>query len=215
MTANMMLNNYLEFELRKAEDADVIKNMTLAIKNEFVSGHTVTNNEEEGLVEEYAKILSMTTMAVKMYAHSYYKNNPYLDSSEIDQIKRSLVNYANDKAKLKDFKNEIIEDLTAFQNQIKENHIQRISELRKQKRVLENEIKHLDISKNKLIMDRLSKIVWPYDSKTKEYDNKIAAMQAKIDYYSKKIEDTVALRPAANEKDILLYQMRLKEKYAK
>ncbi len=214
MTASPMLDKYLEYELKKAEDANTIRNATLAIKNEFVASYPPQKMDEEFSLEEYNKVLSLTTLSVKMYANSYYKSNPYLDSKDIDQIKKALNGYTSDKQKIKEFKKSLIDDLTAFQKQINENHVKKLVDLTKQKRLLERDVQILDFEKNKLIMDRLSKIVWPYDAKTKEYDNKIAAAQSKIEYYAQKIADIESLRPMANEKDILLYQLKLKEKYA-
>lgn len=213
MAANAILNNYIEFELKKAEDENIIKNVALAIKKEFVSTYP-EKKEEKISDEEHDKILNMTSLSVKMYSNSYYKSTPYLDSMDIEQIKNALKNYASKQENVKEFKKALVDDLTEFGQQIKEKHFQKISEMVKEKHTCENEAKHFESLKNQLVMERLSKIVWPYDSKTKEYDTKIAALQSKVEYYTQKITNLQSLRPMATEKDILLYQMHLKEKYS-
>lgn len=213
MVANDILNDFLALDVQDNENSKTIKNATNALKNDSINYFTKTDEEQE-IPADCQKILNMTALSIKMFANSYYKSSAYLEPTDIDQIKNSLNNYANNHEKINDFKQELIEDLTKFQKQIKENHIQRIADLIKDKQFCEKQIKIFDFEKNKLIMERLSKIVWPYDEKTKEYDNKIAQLQLKIQQYTQKIENLRQMRPAANEKDILLYRMHLKEKFA-
>lgn len=209
MATNTAFNDYYKQEF---EDLKTIKNAAESLKKGFVNYYSTIH--EEDITADYEKILKHTALSIKMYSNSHYKNSETLEPMEIEQIKNALNNYANDKEKIKTFKQALIEDLTEFQKQIKSNHIKKITDLTKEKQFFEKQIRVLEFEKNKLIMERLSKIVWPYDQKTKEYETKIAQMQSKVQHYTNKIESLEQMRPMANEKDILLYKMHLKEKFA-
>lgn len=210
MTASAAFNYSSILETKAIEDAKTISAAADVLKQDFVSCVGV----EKEVSENIEKVLNMTNMSIKMYSTSYYKKSASLDTLELEQIKTALENFKNDCEKVQEFKNELISDLTVFQKQIRTNHIQRLAAVAKEKQQYEKELLMLNVEKNKLIMDRLSKIVWPYDEKTKEYDSKIAVTEARIQQYAKRIQDLQTTRPCANAKDILVYQMQLKEKYA-
>lgn len=212
MVANTKFNEYLKLELQDIEDSKSIKHAAELLRKGLVNYYSTVH--EENFIADREKILNQTALSIKMYSNSYYKNVANIEPHEIEQIKKGLNNYANDQEQIKAFKKEIIEDLTEFQKQIKANHIKKITDLTKEKQLYEKQLRVLEFEKNKLIMDRLSKIIWPYDKITKEYDSKIAQLQAKVQHYVGKIQYLQAMRPTANEKDILLYKMHLKEKFA-
>lgn len=207
MSVDALLNELVVLNHSSADYA-----ISRAISDDFMISK-VAPKPANDLNTDCEKILNMTALSIKMFANSYYKKLPFLEPSDIDQIKESLNNYAKSDEKLKEFKKVIIEDLTAFQKQIKANHVQKLADLGRQKQLCERQIVALEFEKNKLIMDRLSKVVWPYDEKTKEYDAKIAALQLQVKKYNQKIEETQQMKPIANEKDILMYRMHLNEKY--
>lgn len=186
MSANAMLNDYRTLQLQDEE---------------------ITN-----IKMDHEKILNLTTISLKMYSTSYYKESAFLELSDIDQIKSALTNYLNKDEKIAEFKNELIGDLTDFQKKINTNHVQKLFALAKQKQEIEKQIKALDAEKRKL-MSKLPKFFWSYDKTIKEYDNKIAALNVQVQKCVQKISSLEQARPSANEKDILLYQMSLKEKY--
>lgn len=169
--------------------------------------------QQDDLKVEYEKLLKLTAMSVKMHSTSYYKAFTSLEPAEIEKIKNALENYKNDNAKVNDFKAELINDLTNFQQEIKSNQIQKLNELRKQRQLMERQLRILSVEKHKLIMDRLSKIAWPYDEKTKDYDRKISQLEKQLEQNEQKIINLKAMRPMANEKEILMYQLHLKEKF--
>lgn len=172
--------------------------------------------KEAGKLElEYEKILNLTTMSMKMFANSYYKETAFLEASDIEQIKTSLSNFNNKNEKVNEFKNFILEELTDFQSHIKTKHNQKIAQITKEKLFLERQLSVITFAKNKLVRERLARVEWPYDKKTKEYDSKISALQIKIQKWEQRIEEEQKKRPYVSEKDILMYQMYLKEKYAK
>lgn len=212
MAAFTTLNTYEVVELQDSEENKSFTSSS--IKSDLINFCSVVKETPES-AKGYEEILNITTYSIKTFANSNSKSTTYLEPNEIDRIKISLKNYVNDHEKIDAFKNEVIKDLTEFQNQIKANHIQRITDLTKEKQFCERQIKILECGKHKLIMERLSKVVWPYDEKTKEYDNKIAKLQLQVQQYTNKIENLKNMRPAANEKDILLYKLHLVEKFAK
>lgn len=189
---------------------------TVQVTTDTISKDTINlcaKVKEENVTLDYEKILSMTSLSIKMFANSFYKASEFLEPSDIEQIKESLNNYVNNSEKVTEFKNAILNDLTKFQKQIKVNHVQKIAELERQKQICEKNLRVIEYNKKKLVMDRLAKVIWPYDAKTKEFDVKIASLQLQLQKYAQKIEELVQKRPAANEKEILLYRMYLNEKY--
>lgn len=188
---------------------------TKQINLEAVSFISKVSQENDELKTEYEKLLKLTSMSVKMYSTSHYKSFTALEPFEIEQIKKALDNYKNDNARINEFKAELIEDLTNFQHQIKTSQVQKLNELRKQRQLMERQLRIFSVEKHKLIMDRLSKVAWPYDEKTKDYDKKIATLESQLEQNEQKIISLKQMRPMANEKEILLYQMHLKEKFSK
>lgn len=205
MTTSITLNDFVAAEVETNQGA------TNTINTESIKFCAAVR--EENVALDYEKILNMTSLSIKMFANSFYKSSEFLEPSDIEQIKDSLNNYVNNNEKVVEFKNAILNDLTKFQKQIKVNHVQKLAELEKQKQFSEKQLRVLEFEKQKLVMDRLAKIAWPYDAKTKEYDNKIAALQIQVQKLAQKIEELQQMRPAANEKEILLYRMYLTEKY--
>jgi hypothetical protein len=215
MTANASLNEYINLELKNSEDLNTITNTISSIKKEFFNYYPSNpqNNHEKEEKADYAKIVNSVLLSVRASADSSYKPFSYLATIEIDQIKNSLNNYITRNENVKAFKKEIIDDLTEFQNQIKTTHAQKLNELEKERQFYEKQLRVIEFKKNKLIMDRLFKIVWPYDKKTKDYDNKITRLERQMQTCLQKMAQLKCLQPSANEKDILLYQLHLKEKY--
>lgn len=162
-----------------------------------------------------SRIAAITSMSIKMLANSHYKSGEFLEPSDIEQIKCSLKNYTTYSDKVQSFKLAIITDLTKFQKQIQANHEYRLEELTKQKMIHERQLKIAEFEKNKLVMDRLAKIVWPFDAKTKELDGKIATLKLHLQKLEQKLDEQKQMRPSANEKEVLLYRMYINEKYNK
>jgi len=194
------------------EDTVTMTNAIKSIRQENASYVMVSNKKNTA---ESEKIIRHTTSAIRRYATSQFKSVIGLEPLEIDQIKSALRNFSCLNQYAQKIKNEIIEDLTDFQVYIKENHNKNIKENLRQKELCEREIKVLKYKKNKLVFERLAKIVWPYDAKTKEFDNKVIALGIKAKQYEQKILMGKQNRPVANEKEILLYEMKLKEKFLK
>lgn len=210
MALSNTLTDSLLFEI---EENKSIEDASLAIKQGLVNFFSAMN-EERNYAKDYERILDLTEESIKKYTDSEYKFNNTLEPNEIEQIKKVLISFSTTQKEINEFKNAILEDLTAFQKQIFITHKERIIETAKEKETCEKQLRIQECEKNKLIMDRLSKISWPYDAKTKEYDQKIAQLQAKMEQLTNKLTNLKATRPAANERDILLYKLSLREKFA-
>lgn len=160
------------------------------------------------------EILNFTINSIKKYAYYSLKTHTFLEPYEVEQVKKALVNYTTNCEQADEFKQELLEDLTRFQHQIMGSQREKFMELINEKDNFEKQIKVLEYEKNTLVRERLAQIAWPYDAKTKKYDQQIAQLQAKVAQYTKKLENSKNMRPAANQKDILLYTMHLREKFA-
>lgn len=210
MTLNTALKDSILFDL---EENKSIEDASSVIRSGLVKFFSAMK-EEQSYTQDYARLVDLTEESISKYTSSQYKFTNCLEPNEIEQIKKALKKYTNDNEKVNAFKKEILEDLTAFQQNILTSHKERIIEVAKEKETCEKQMRICESEKNRLIMDRLSKIVWPYDETTKEYDAKIAQLQAKVQQYSNKIETLKTMRPSANERDILLFKLQLKEKFS-
>jgi len=204
MTANATHNEFKNLELSKAGNSAVINNVTAA-----------KGQSEQNFSEDYNKILNLTAISIRMHATSNFKDSEFLEINEIDKIKSSLANYTNQNKVVEDFKNEIIDDLTDFQKRIRTNHIQKIVDLTKEKQLYEMEINSIHNEAQKSAKGGLFQIKWPATAEKKETEGRIAAMQAKVQNLKQKISHLEQAKPFASEKDILLYRMHMKEKYAR
>jgi hypothetical protein len=207
MTTDFALNNYIVSGFKNSEDEDTLTNITNVIKSNFKD----IKLPEEDVSNDYNKLLNLLTLTLKNFSNASWKIVKAVDVTDIDQIKVVLRNYTSSSTKVAEFKKELIADLTKFQNQITTNHNERLEEYKKQYRTCRRQIDGFEAEKNSLIMERLSKIVWPYDAQTKEYENKIARLEILVKQYERKIEEAKKFRPMASERDLMLYQMHLKE----
>lgn len=207
MTGTTVFTTYRTWETQKSNPAK-------AEGNPFSVEKKVCYTEEAVTSGNISELLSQTAMSMNNFAHSPYKAKVMLEPAEIDKIKSSLSKFTSDDKKAIEFKKEIINDLTNLQNQIKENYMGRIQGLYTKKETCERQIKVLEDKKYGLIKERLAKIEWPYDEKTKACDVEIARLKVLAQQYQQKMEYEQQMRPAANEKDILLYQLKQKEKYS-
>lgn len=205
MTASIT-NESLLFEILD-EVPSFVENVVSPVKK--------ISDEVKKVNMECERIINLTTMSMKLFANSYFKEHAFLEPSEIEQIKVSLSNYIDKNDKVNDFKNEILGELTDFQSHIKTKHSQKIAAIVKEKQFCQRQLNVVTFAKSQLVRERLARVEWPYDSKTKEFDKKIASLQLKIQKYEQKIQEEQMKRPYVGEKEILLYQAYLKQKYSK
>lgn len=203
MTACTTLNEKVTFN---AEDETILS---------YCNTISYATIKQEESLKDIKKILLQASISLKTLANAYYKETPNLEPNDIDYIKLALNNYKSDNDVINKFKTSLIEDLSDFQSKIRTNYSTRLAEVAKEKQICERKIKVLDFEKHKLIMERLSKVSWPYDAKTKEYDKQIVSLQNKIQKCEQQLLTLQKSKPMANEKDILIYQMHLKERFAK
>lgn len=194
------------------QDEVTVQKAAQGFQQEFASYKIVSKPEN---TEECNKLVTHTAMTINKHSNSFYKNSTCLEPHDIEQIKNALKNYKCDSPAVLNIKNALIEDLTGFQREIVEFHNKNISEMKKERQLLEKQLRICEYDKHKLISDRLSKIMWPYDAKTKEFDEKISALQKKIEFLGQKIQQQKSLRPIADAKTVLLYELKLKEKFLK
>lgn len=167
----------------------------------------------ENFEHEYTRVVNLTSLSVKTFAYSFTKEQAFLDKGDIDKIKNALNNYVNDNEKVNSFKNELIEDLNQFQKGIESKHAKQIAEYKNQKQIYENEMRTVWTERDNLATTGFSKIFGNNNSKLKEYESKLILLRSKIAQLNQRIQELEKSLPIANEKDILMYQMHLKEKY--
>lgn len=154
-------------------------------------------------------IVGKIANAMNSTANLNFKGSTFLEPSEVEDLKRILDEEICDSNIKIQFKRE----LTNFQEKIKTDYIQQVNDLKEEKLFCESQIDMLDVAKKKIVMDRLAKMCWPYDEKTRAYDRKIEALGIQVKKIDMKIEKIMSMRPAAKEKDILIFQHQLKQKF--
>lgn len=214
MTTNFAFKDtfFLELEGTETENKS-IESASIVLRTGLAKFYS-TMQEERNYKQECERILDFTEAALNRYSNYGNKLNLSLEVSEIEQIKKALTGYAHNSKQAEAFKKDILSDLTKFQQQVLTVPRQKIMEFVKEKDIIEKQIRVLEYEKNKIITDRLSKILWPFDAKTKSYEQEIAKLQRKLEQYTNKIRNAQTMRAAANEKDIMIYKMQLKEKFA-
>lgn len=206
MAANATMRNYsvLEF-LDEISTSDSEKIVTEICNEKY----------KEESKEDYNEVLAYASRSIKAHANASYKSHTFIEVSDIEKIKDALNQFANKNDKVAQFKKELINDLTSFEMQIKIDHAQNLIELAEEKQFCQKQIQIFEFGKQKLIRERLAKMAWPYDSKTKEYDKKIEILNEKLSKIEQTIEEAKAMRPMAKEKEVLAYQQQLINKFSK
>lgn len=154
-------------------------------------------------------IVNKIASAMNAAANSKFKNSRFVEPSELEDVKKLLSQEKCSPA----LKQEFEKELTNFQDKIKSNYSQQLKEYKKERINCEMQLDFYETTKKELVMKRLSQMLWPYDDQTRAYDNKIATLKIEIARCTQKIEAIEAMRPAAKEKDLLIFQMQLKEKF--
>ena len=147
--------------------------------------------------------------ALKSAANSQFKGTTFLEPQEVENVKKSLATEHCDNNQ----KAELEKELTKFQAEITSNYRQKIKECNEKKIYLEKQIGILTNIKNHLVVERLTKMLWPFNNETAKYEAKIASLKIQAAKCEQKIEAIEAMRPAAGEKDLLLFEIQLKDKF--
>lgn len=155
------------------------------------------------------EVIGKIVSTMNKMASVEFKGSVFIEPCEVNTIKELLVNYEERSAKIAQIKRE----LETFSTQIQTNYSKRIFEQKKEKVGCEDQIEVLEVERQQLILARLTKFCWPYDSTVKRYDLKIKALKTRAAKCGFQIEQLTGMRPAANAKDILLFQTELKGKF--
>lgn len=167
---------------------------------------------KEGLSEpQLDMVVGKILSAITDMANIQYKGSSYVEPREIEQVKQMLETETCDVVA----KKEITEELTKFQESIQKNYKQTIAEYRSRKIELEEQLDAFEQEKTKIVSKRVSQFLWPFDDSTRAYDGKIYNLKCKIRSCEQKIEEYAAMRPMAREKEIIRFNMQMKEKFTK
>lgn len=195
----LLVGNEDQKEINNAADL-----LAMNIQNSF--GAAILEKTAE---PSYDEIINKVTSAIKTKASSQYKGTNFIEPIEIEEIKKMLIteDCANNQ------KSELEKELTRFQEEITNNYYHTLTELKETIIDSKTQIERLEEVKKQVVMKKLSKMSWPYDENTKKYDAKIANLKIQLARAEQKLEEIEAFTPAANEKDILLFQVQLKDKF--
>jgi len=169
-----------------------------------------TNSKELTLEDNLDEIINMVVSKMNSIASLSYKCSKFLEPVEIKKIQESLKIHVEKSENIKAVKNE----LELFQEQIQIVYERRISQQKKERLYYEDQINRLETAKKEVMGANLSRMLWPHDERTKRFNTTIASLKAKIVKCNFKLRQLTSMRPAANEKDILVFQMQLKNKFA-
>lgn len=211
-----ILKNYNEFsEVEALEVKDVLfvtgKETQKTVNAEDLLGCIVSKvsdpnkNSEPDTREFINNIMS----SINDVAGASAKGSKFIEPYEIEKIKKNLTHFEARSEKLTAIKNE----LEKFGSQIKMNYVNKIDEAMKGRAGCLEQIEMLTNARQEVIKKRLLQLTWPYDEKTKTYERKIAALKIRVAKYNYMIKQLSGMRPAANEKDILMFQVKLKSKF--
>ncbi len=167
---------------------------------------------KEGLSEpQLDMVVDKILSAITDMANVKYKGSSFIEPSEINQVKMMLETEKCDLVS----KKEIEKELTKFQESIQSNYKETINQYRTIKIDMEEQVELYEKEKSKIVSRRVSQFLWPFNDATRSYDNKIYNLKCKIRSCDMKIEEISSMRPMAKEKDIIKFNMELKQKFSK
>ena len=149
--------------------------------------------------------------AMNRVAKQEFKGSFFLEPDEVESLKKDVfINETISSEK----RAELEHELTKFQQEITTNYKEAISDYKEKRMYCETQMYMFEQAKKESVMKRAAQMLWPFDEKTRSYDAQIASLKIQAARYSQKIEDIESMRPAAKEKDIMLFQVKLKEKFS-
>lgn len=185
--------------------------VALNIANSF-DALTFEGVAQEGLSEpQLDMVVGKILSAITDMANVQYKGASYVEPREIEQVKMMLESEQCDIVA----KKEITAELTKFQESIQKNYKLTIAEFRNRKFELEQQVEIIENEKSKIVSKRISQFLWPFDDSTRAHDAKIYNLKCKIRSCEQKIEEYSSMRPMAREKEIIRFNMQMKEKFTK
>lgn len=166
--------------------------------------------------DEATKMVHLAVLSLKTFSNVFYKDYPYIDEEDIEKIKNALLNYACQDSKSKLLKQELIENLNQFKLSLEIKHKKQVQELQKQVLVQRHILEELKIQEEKStnLISKLLKISIQSSAKESSIKAQINMTSARLEKYSQQLEDLKTKGAIANEKEILVYQMQLKEKFS-
>ncbi len=168
---------------------------------------------------ECTKILKLAIISLKSHSNAFYKENCSLDNADLESIKQALINYRNTQERSDLFKKELIENISGFQTKLREKSSKQISSLQQQifsykKEILKLKEEIEQSEKKTSLIEKFAQTHLNANSIRKQLEAKISLINLKIENLQQQINKILAEGAVASEKDILLYQMELKEKYS-
>lgn len=183
--------------------------VALNVANSF-DALTFESVAKEGLSDTHLDfVVDKILSALLDIAHIPSKGSSYIEPNEINQVKKVL----DEEICSPECKAEISKELTEFQEKIIAKYKDSINQYYQMMIELDVELDKLERQKSLIISKRLSQFMWPFNSVTREIDFKIKSVRRKIQTCDSRMEAVEAMRPAAKECDIRIFERHLKEKF--
>lgn len=193
-------------EKKKTEDNNDLLALNIAGSLDLKTGF-----QQKNLAEAKLKMtVNNVTSAIVNISQRRFKETPCLRLDEFNSIKAMLAKQDCNTVE----KQKIESALTFFQDKIKQDYTATIQECMNNMMTYETAIDNLEEQKRKIIVERLTNFSWPFNETTRAYDNKIFNLKCKLHQCRTQLEDVEIMGPAANEKDIVFFNMFLKEQFA-
>jgi len=207
--------NLDEFLGVKAQDVvDVVfvsgEGKELAAQERDAIAFNVANETSNETYEvDFDYIINAVVSSMTNVAKLPTKKSTFIEPNEIEAIKKSLNSYSADCEAIDEFRLA----LTIFQEKIQIEYAQKIKLYNDERIVFEAQIDSLEAAKRKIVNKRLSQMLWPFDEQTRKYDSQIDSLKIRAGRCAQKANAIMAMRPAANEKDLLVFKAQLKQKF--
>lgn len=177
---------------------------------DIIAFNVISETQSEVFEVDFDHVINAVVASITKTANIPTKGVPFIEPIEIENIKNSLDRVSGNNEAFAEVKNE----LTNFQNQIKSNYAKKVKDYNIERMAYDREILMLEEAKKEIVMARASKMLWPFDEKTRAIDKKVEVLKIKSQRCAQKVSDILTMRPAANEKDLLIFKSQLKEKFS-
>lgn len=186
-----------------------VKEQTIENQSQDIIAFNVANSFENEVYEvDFNHVINAVVSAMSKTANQPVKGRAFIEPCEIEEIKNSLDKEISDTKAAE----AVREELTNFQNKITADYRNKVKEFNAEKIRIENEIDALMIAKSDLVNQRLQNFQWPFNDTTRSIDAKIERLKLMARKCIMKADEVLQMRPAASEKEILMFKAQLQEK---
>lgn len=156
-------------------------------------------------------IVNAITSEINYFACLSHKTFKFVEPKEIEVIKNVILKIYRVPTKTREA---LENELTKFEEEIKQDFRVKVLEYNEKRIACEEQADKLQTEKKKFILRNLLKFSSSFYKSIEIFDRKIKKLKMQANRYSDYIMLTGVTRPVAQEKDILLFKIHLKQKFA-